>query len=73
MQDKTMKVTLSLVEVDNIYRHQVDADIDGANEIIWLTTTHVNKKNNIDERRSLAVNYKELKQLMHVINDNMLK
>ncbi len=71
MQDKFVKTTLSTVEVDDIYKYEVKATIDGANELITLDNHHKNTKNDIDERSSFTISYRDLKQLMHIIKDEV--
>lgn len=71
MQDKFVKTILSTVQVDDVYKYEVKATIDGANELITLDKHHKNTKNNIDEYSSFTISYKELQQLMHIIKDQV--
>lgn len=68
MQDKLLHTTLSTVEVDDVYKFEVKAVIDGANELIFLDQHHYNKPNKIDEWKSFTISYKDLKQLMSIID-----
>ena len=71
MQDKYVKTTLSNVTVDDVYEFTVKATIDGANEFITLHQHHKNTKNDIDDYESFTISYKDLKQLMHIIKDEV--
>lgn len=68
MQEKYLKTTLSTVKVDDIYEYTVKATIDGANEIITLDKRHMNKKNNFDDYSTFSISYKDLKQLINIID-----
>lgn len=72
MQNKFLKTTLTTVKVDDVYEYTITAEIDGANELICLNKYHFNDKNDIDERSMFIISYKDIKQLMHIIDDNLL-
>lgn len=72
MKEIFTKATISNVRIENgsgVYERTLTAEIDGANEIIWLTDTHINTvvTPNIDETRSIAITKKQLDELSRVM------
>jgi hypothetical protein len=61
------KATVSSVKVDDIYEATMTAEIDGANEFIWLTDKHVNTVKGISETKSMAISFKQLESLKAII------
>lgn len=71
MKEQYLKATLRTVEVDGVYKFKTSATIDGANGLIHIDTHHVNKRNNIDEQRSVTITVEELRQLNNIISKEL--
>lgn len=67
MKERYTKATVSAVIIPDTYEFTLNAEIDGANELISLQRIHTNKAKNINETASITISAAELRALNNLI------
>lgn len=68
MKERYTKATIATVTIPDTYEFTLNAEIDGANELISLTRIHRNKKKNINENASVTITANELRALNQLLS-----